>query len=333
MASTIANAGAAGVFATVAAPVARRRLWHVIAAALGRADLAQKQAGTDDEAIGWAPPPEDTARAAKAMILVAEDNTTNQVVIRRLLSQRGYAHHVAENGVEALKLYATGGYGLLLTDFHMPEMDGFQLTQEIRRGEGATDPRLPIVALTADALPGTAQQCLDAGMDGYLSKPIDSAALTEILARLLPQAQPLRQRPGGAPAGAATPAAAPSSAIDPAILDLELLRDTFGDIGEDAVAFLNGFLDEVPGLLQEIAASLASRNQSAARHAAHALKGAARSAGAKQLGDIAAALQDRLDAQDLDGSRPLYQQLEPAVTALRATVARLTPAEGAEAAQ
>ena len=74
----------------------------------------------------------------------------------------------------------------------------------------------------------------------------------------------------------------PPPSIDPEILDIDLLRDAFGDIGEDAIAFLNGFLDEVPGLLQEISASLASRDQAAARHAVHALKGAARSAGARR---------------------------------------------------
>ncbi len=89
LASTLAAASAGGVFATLTLPIRRRRLWQVIAAALGRIDLAHRRAAETGGAIGWAPPSLDEARAAKAVILIAEDNATNQIVIRRLLSQRG----------------------------------------------------------------------------------------------------------------------------------------------------------------------------------------------------------------------------------------------------
>lgn len=73
-------------------------------------------------------------------------------------------------------------YGLLLTDCHMPVMDGYELASEIRKREGAKDPRLPIIALTADALTGTAQRCLDAGMDEFLTKPVERSALNRTIA-------------------------------------------------------------------------------------------------------------------------------------------------------
>jgi signal transduction histidine kinase/CheY-like chemotaxis protein/HPt (histidine-containing phosphotransfer) domain-containing protein len=318
--STLAAAGTRGAFAALTVPIRRHRLWHVLAAALGRADLGERQKAADSDVTGWAPPPLDIAREQGAAILVAEDNPTNQVVIRRLLSQRGYAHEIADNGLEALKRYDAGaaGYGLLLTDFHMPDMDGFTLAREIRRREEGTVRRLPIVALTADALPGTEQQCLDAGMDSYLTKPIDSVALTTVLAKFLPQAGALRQRPGAAPAAAGGASAGPSLPdIDPNVLDCRHLSEMFGGLNDDAMNFICGFVDDLPRMIGDISAGLSTRDPEQARDAAHALKGAARSAGAVRLGQIAADLQDRIDEHELDRAAQLCDALSPTHAELR----------------
>ncbi|MBI3497983.1 MAG: response regulator [Proteobacteria bacterium] len=328
MVSSLAAADRQGLFASLSMPLRRRRLWQVIAACLGRASLDSRQASGTDAATGWAPPEIERARGAGALVLVAEDNATNQIVIKRLLTQRGYAHEIANDGVEALALYRPGEHGLLLTDFHMPEMDGFELTRRLRdqEHEGV---RLPIVALTADALPGTEQQCLAAGMDGYLTKPIDSKALTQILERFLPQAKALR-RPGGtiaaAPQAAPAAAAAALPEIDPQVLDLERLKETFGGFGEEARQFLAGFVADVPRMLEEITAALAKEQQEAARDAAHALKGAARSTGAQRLGQLAADIQDCLDAEDLETAGVLNRLLQQTHAELRQAVAPLMPA-------
>ncbi len=320
LASTLALAADDGVFATITLPIRRGRLWHAIAAALGRAELKSRQAVETSDTIGWVPPDIGTARANNALVLVAEDNATNQVVIRRLLSQRGYAIDLAENGAIALDRYRDGGHGLLLTDFHMPEMDGFQLTAAIREIEAGTGAHLPIVALTADALPGTEKLCIDAGMDGYLTKPIDSRALTAALERFLPHAAALRSR--------AVAAAAPSSGpaepeINPDILDLGRIRETFGAINDDAVAFLRSFVDDVPRMIEAIKTGLDAQNRDEARHAAHALKGAARSSGANRLGQLAADIQDRLDDNDLQTPEFLYEALLPTHEELRDAFAQL----------
>ncbi|MBO6563089.1 MAG: response regulator, partial [Nisaea sp.] len=124
---------------------------------------------------------------------------TNQLVIRQMLNKMGFACEIADNGRVALSMLEQEGYGLLLSDVNMPEMDGYALTGEIRRreaggeGERGQDRALPIIALTADALPGTEEACLEAGMDGFLTKPIDSRKLGQVLARFLPQALPLRR--------------------------------------------------------------------------------------------------------------------------------------------
>jgi signal transduction histidine kinase/CheY-like chemotaxis protein/HPt (histidine-containing phosphotransfer) domain-containing protein len=313
LASTMAEADRAGFFATLTVPVRRRRFWRVIAAALGRADL-DARVGTQDADIGWAPPPLDEALAAGAAVLVAEDNATNQLVVARLLGQRGYAFEIADNGALALAALEGRNFGLLLTDFHMPEMDGFELTEAVRAREAARGlARLPIVALTADALPGTEQKCLDAGMDGYLTKPIDSKALTAMLAKYLPAAADLRRRP--APAAPAAKAKTVPE-IDPAIFERVRVEEMFGGWNDEARAFFGSFLDGAPDLIAKVDAALAAADAAAARDAAHALKGAARSMGAVRLGQLASDMQDVLDAGDLDTAGLLQSMLAPTLQEL-----------------
>ena len=322
MASTLAEADRAGLLAALTFPLRRHRLWRVIAASLGRADLDARDA-RDNENIGWAPPPEDEARAAGTLILVAEDNATNRIVISRLLSQRGYAHEMAEDGAEALsRIEMFGGYGLLLTDFHMPEMDGFELTRAVRAREAAAGEgkRMPIVALTADALSGTEERCLAAGMDAYLTKPIDSKLLAAALDKFLPAAKALRRRAG--------PAVAPSTAsalpkVDPQILDLKRMVDAFGSFDDEARAFLGVFAGEARRTAEALLATLDAGDQAQARHHAHTLKGSARSSGARRLGDIAADIQDCLDGDDIESARLFAGGVMKTVNEFSATVASL----------
>ncbi len=307
LASTLNEAESAGFFATVTLPLRRARVAQIIAAALGRADLGQRTAMAD-EAAKFEPPPVEDARKAGVLILVAEDNATNQIVIRRMLSQRGYAAEIVENGVEALrKIEAHASYGLLLTDFHMPEMDGFALTAEIRRREGSGGARLPIVALTADALPGTEQRCIAAGMDGYLTKPIDSRALTAALEAWLPNAAALRQPAARGARKAASPQ------IDPQIFDLVRFTDTFGPATEETRDILGRFLADARKMAQAVNAAMDAEHWSDARHHAHALKGASSSIGAVRLGQLAGDVQDCLDGDDPTSAHLFVGGLETTV--------------------
>jgi two-component system sensor histidine kinase/response regulator len=118
-------------------------------------------------------------------ILLVEDNRVNQLVARRLLETRGYTVVVANNGVEALAILENAaflGFGCVLMDLQMPEMGGFECTAMIRNRERS---HLPIVALTAHAMSGDEARCLAAGMDAYLTKPIDPEALFDVLERYL----------------------------------------------------------------------------------------------------------------------------------------------------
>lgn len=312
LASTLTEAERTGFFAAVTLPLRRGRIAHVIAAALGRANLNERAAA--DSTAKFSPPPIDVAREAGVLILVAEDNPTNQIVIRRLLAQRGYASEIVNNGMEALRAYeANASYGLLLTDFHMPEMDGFALTAEIRKREDAGARRLPIVALTADALPGTRERCLAAQMDDYLTKPIDSKQLDAVLEHWLPGAAALRR------AGAPTSTAAKIN-IDPQIFDTSRLAEAFGSMNAEARALLAQFLGEARTLANDIAAAMDQQNWADARHHAHALKGGAGSAGAVRLGQVASDVQDCLDGGDPDTALLFVGGLETTVDELAEAV-------------
>jgi CheY-like chemotaxis protein len=115
-------------------------------------------------------------------ILLAEDNTVNQLVARKLLGRRGHIVTVASNGREALAMLDAGStneplFDLVLMDVQMPEMDGFEATAALRLHEAKSGRRIPIIAMTAHAMKGDQERCLDAGMDGYVTKPIQPAVL------------------------------------------------------------------------------------------------------------------------------------------------------------
>jgi two-component system sensor histidine kinase/response regulator len=121
----------------------------------------------------------------RARILLAEDNLVNQTLAVRLLEKRGYSVKVAGDGRGAVEAFETGQFDVVLMDVQMPGMDGFEATAAIRERERLTGGRIPIIALTAHALKGDEEQCLSAGMDGYVSKPIRAVELISMIERIL----------------------------------------------------------------------------------------------------------------------------------------------------
>jgi PAS domain S-box-containing protein len=131
-----------------------------------------------------APQPRETDRLAPGRILVVEDNAINRTIAIRMLEKLGYAADAVCSGHHALKAIEHGNYMLVLMDVQMPEMDGFEATTEIRRRECAT--HIPIVAMTANAMPGDRDKCIAAGMDDYLSKPVQSSAMKAMIEKWMP---------------------------------------------------------------------------------------------------------------------------------------------------
>ncbi|SOD91997.1 response regulator [Caenispirillum bisanense] len=246
-------------------------------------------------------------------VLVADDHPTNRFVIARQLRLLGYRADVVAGGREALAAWQAGDFALLITDCQMPDMDGYALARALRAAEAAAGaaPR-PILALTAAAMPGDAERCREAGMDDYLTKPVDLARLDAALARWL----------GEAPRLTATAAAAPAMpAASDAVVDFAVLTSILGDDPALLTAMLHEFLAATRDALDLLRAALAQGDAKAVARAAHRLKGSARAAGAGPMARAAEALElaaERDDAARMTLALPPLLDAVAAVEALAA---------------
>ena len=182
-----ATAQQAGIAAFLTKPARQAHLYKclttILGAAAGRTGVALLTHGQE------AAPAQIHAR-----VLVVEDNVVNQKVVVRLLEKLGCRIDVAANGHEAIAMLAQMSYDLVLMDCQMPEMDGFAATMAIRQREAGSDQHIPIIAMTANALQGDRERCLEAGMDDYISKPVKPEALAVMLRKWAPSPGSLSQR-------------------------------------------------------------------------------------------------------------------------------------------
>ena len=243
-----------------------------LAAGLQPAD----EAAVDPVEVGGAAPLWQRV-GAEPLILVAEDNEVNQKVLREQLKLLGYRAETTGNGIEALAACRRGGHALLLTDLNMPEMDGYALAAAVRADEGG-GPRLPIIALTANAMRDEELRCRQAGMDGYLSKPVQMAQLRAAIDVWLRPAPP--QSPE------VTPNPPASNAPPPA--DLGVLAELVGGDPEVMREVLQAFRANTVRSSLELASAQAGGSRQIMADIAHKLKSAARAIGAARLGNICA---------------------------------------------
>ncbi len=271
--------------------LARARIVTAVAVAARRMSPEVEPIDPSPAALVPTPAPDrEQALAAGRLILVAEDHPVNREVVARQLRLLGYAADVVETGSAALAALEHGAYGLLLTDCHMPGIDGFELTARIRRAEG--DGRhLPIVAFTANALDGEAGRCLAAGMDDYLAKPVELKTLRGVLERWLPAAVPADIAPAAEPGPQPGPESDPVSADGPPLLDLAVLESVVGDDPDAIQATLADFMVAVRRDLADLDAAFAGSDIAAIADSAHRIKGAARIVGAMRLANSCQALE------------------------------------------
>jgi len=246
--------------------------------------------------------PPSGSEPSRGHLLLVEDNQINQLVALGLLAGAGYTADVADNGLDALELASRNSYQAVLMDCQMPHMDGYRATGELRQREhnSASALRTPIIAMTAAALEGDRERCLAAGMDDYISKPVQPDELAAVLARWV-AAPPA--------ANTAAPTRIPSS--EQAIRDrLAELRSPAPQAAGDLVSrIVASFLDRSPTYLVDLDRNLALGDAAAFADAAHSLNGAAGNLGATVMSALCQELEVLSRRNDLHAVPTLMDQL------------------------
>ena len=280
-----------GIALCLVKPLKESELLEAIITALGSAGLHIRPIAVPEAREVGAP---------SLHVLIAEDNPVNQRVVQSILEHRGHTFRITANGREALAALEQESFDIVLMDVQMPEMDGFQATAAIRSREESTGDHIPIIALTAHALKGYRERCLAAGMDGYLSKPIRSEELIELIESLAARSGPRRPR-GPVTARGGGHRANPRQLGPLFIADAARLRD-------------------------EIAAAISRRDGPALEAAAHTLRGSAGYFAARRTTELAARLEQLGRDCDFDAdTASTHQELAEELDRLERT---LTAAPG-----
>jgi PAS domain S-box-containing protein len=247
------------------------------------------------------------AKSRALTILVAEDNPVNQKLAVRLLEKLGHSVHLVENGQEAVDAVKDRRFDVLLLDVQMPVMGGLAACAAIREWERRTSAaRIPIVAMTAHAMQGDRERCLDAGMEGYISKPIDLGALTSTLESIVPAAS--------RPASAAPAAASSAEAESP--LDLALALERLDNDRELLCDVIGIFATECPKSVAQLEAALQAGDSEKVYQLAHRFKGSAGSLAAQRAMSLGSALEAAGRSGDLDKARRIFTQLKEEIDRL-----------------
>jgi two-component system, sensor histidine kinase and response regulator len=325
-----------GVAAWLSKPVRKSQLYEVLARVAGRqsVQIPREQTGAP------------TAMFHDRRVLLVEDNLVNQEVARRLLATLGVQAEVVENGQQAVDAARGGEFDLVLMDCQMPVMDGYEATRTLRaweRSDGG-DRHVPIIAMTANALPGDREKCLAAGMDDYLTKPIKREALAGALGRWLrasvaaieEQSAPVDGAPqsgqchtladGPAPEASASELSAGGAlagesplTIGQALIDEQLLTELADLMGEGMAELIETYLTDTSAQIAAMAQAIADCDHIVLTRAAHSLKASSAALGVVALESIA----KQLEAHSLAGGS--FEQASESVGMLRHTFAAIRP--------
>jgi len=251
-------------------------------------------------------PPESVPPGSRGRILLVEDNVINQQVALGILQIQGYGVTVANNGKEALDACEQDDFDMILMDCHMPEMDGFEATMEIRKREQASRrKRVPIVALTANAMAQDREECLNAGMDDHLSKPFSMQTMHEMLERWVPR--PASSQPKGAQAESAPSEQA--AVIDRQVLDYLATLRTNGK-PELLARTINLYLAESPKLVQKLKQAAAASDAPELARSAHSLKSCSANVGARLLSRYCGDIEASARRADTEEARRIVAKVE-----------------------
>ena len=248
-----------GIKVHITKPIRHSDLLDAILSALGKSKVAELETGV----------PLEPASVRPRRILLVEDHPVNQRLARKLLEKWGHTVVVAGNGRKALEAIERNNFDLVIMDVQMPEMNGLEATRQIRAQEKVTGAHLPIIAMTAHAIKGDREQCLAAGMDAYITKPIDPDLLLRTIEGTVSEnVVPLRRPRTGS--------------FDPE----GLLRRAGGDWSL-AREVINMFLEDTPEVVSQMLEAIARKDLKAVERAAHRIKGAAANLEARDLATVA----------------------------------------------
>ncbi len=289
-------------------PIKRAAFVRAIAAAAGRTSPDVEYDEIEEMPVTAVEPPSVAeAEASGQLILLAEDNITNQKVIIRQLNSLGYTAVLAEDGALALEALKTRKFAILLTDCHMPNLDGFDLTRKIREQEqDEGGPRMPIVAITASALTEEVSQCYECGMDDFLSKPVETAKLHMALKKWMPDAL-------GGPNVVAFEPPVKDGDDEKRPIDITFLEQTFDGQQDAIVEILKDFVNPSVQCREEVESALSENSLEGVAQGSHKLKSAARSIGAHDLADVCEEIETASRKGDWGPVKTLTPQLNSRV--------------------
>jgi two-component system sensor histidine kinase/response regulator len=296
-------------------PVKQQMLHEALIAVLGR--LAEKEKGIVTRHLIA------EKHAGDKRILLAEDNSINQKLAVALLQKAGYSVDVVDNGLQAFEKTISGGYSAVLMDVQMPELDGYESTQKIREWESSRGVHIPIIAMTAHAMKGDREKCLEAGMDDYVTKPIESKILHSVLDRWLETAE---EKHSPSPSledqnftmdmddGLFGEESTPASRSDPQPVspaaeeltppelpvDLEAALSRFDGDRAFLTEMCRDFRDHLPLRMQEILDAYHDRDVNRLHRHAHTLKGVSLNFNASHLAELAGRLEDLCRQEKID---------------------------------
>jgi PAS domain S-box-containing protein len=289
-----------GIAAHLMKPVKQSELFDAIMLALG---ITKPEGATSRRAKAEAPVP---APQRTLKILLAEDSLPNQKLALGLLGKWKHRVTVASNGLEAVQAVAAEDFDVVLMDVQMPEMDGLKATETIRARERGTGKHLPIIAMTAHAMKGDKEICLEAGMDAYIAKPIRPPELLKALLKVTPVTN---REPPPSSAGFDSPVSVSRLDWRQALEGVDGDKDLFRTVAE-------AFLDECPVLVQQLRRAIVMEDGEAVQKHSHTLKGSARAVGGLTAATLAEKIEMSARQRDLSLAFEDWQALKNEVDSL-----------------
>ncbi len=310
---------AAGVQATVLKPIKQSELLDTLLAVAGAVGQRRGGAPLGARARG---DPDEAPKLPPLRVLLAEDAVINQHLAVRLLEKAGHSVRVASNGLQAIEALGQERFDVVLMDVQMPELGGFEATERIRARERGAGGHVPVIALTAHAMKGDRERCLQAGMDGYVAKPIRARELFQAMQQVLLAHAPERLTAG--PPSEAKAGGAAARQEERAMADEFDLKASMGRCGGDAELLrelIDMFLEQIDDWMRDLGAALEAGDAKAVNMGAHTIKGAVGNFGALEASDAAYKVERLGKAGDLSNAGPAWQGMRAAIERLKRALA------------